>query len=99
MEEFMARFIQAEVPPELHARFENHPLRRGKNQRPFTAEIIEKWLRSPEARLAELEEQIRAQARQLEWMTRRLQQLDALERRVKALEAQLHHNDDTQTVS
>ncbi len=95
----MARFIQAEVPPELHARFENHPLHRGKNQRPFAAEIIEKWLRSPEARLAELEEQVRARACQLEWMNRRLQHLEALERRVKALEAQLHHDDDIQAAS
>ncbi len=94
----MARFIQAEVPPELHARFENHPLHRGKNQRPFTAEIIEKWLLSPEARLAELEDRARAQDRLVESLTRRMQRLDALERRVKDLEAR-HSSDKGPTIS
>ena len=86
----MKKFIQAEVSAEIHARFENHPLHRGKTQREFAGEALVQFLETPQVKLAEIEDQNRRLTERLEWISRQLQRQGAIERRLKDLEGQAH---------
>jgi hypothetical protein len=83
------KFIQAEVSEEIHRRFENHPLHRGRNQRPFAGEVLEKWLETPEAQIPIMKEEVRILYQRLDWMNRKLESTSKLEARLQALEQKM----------
>jgi hypothetical protein len=83
------KFIQAEVSSDVHRRFGNHPLHRGKNQRPFAGEVLEKWLESPEAQLPILKEELRMLSERVLWMGKQLDLLPTLEARLAEMERKL----------
>ena len=84
-----SEFVQGTVSLDTKKRFEDHPGYRGKTQKEFVGEIVEQWLRSPDARLAQLDEQVADHARQIAYLQQQADRMIDLEARVRELGKQV----------
>jgi len=82
-------YISGDVRDEVLERIKNHPARGNRTQAEFYEYIFERFIDLPESRLANLEQSFRSLQLQVDFLKKRVEKTETLDKVVQALEAQV----------